>query len=124
MEPPEQNLYPILSDLLEDWNATSRESFEGIYVVGTRWSPSTHELKDFLAKSQIPYRWIEPGSTSDPRIAAAVGDSPESLPVLIFADGSILQKPTLPDVAAKLGLTTAPTRDFTTSLLLVPAPRD
>ncbi len=111
-EPPEQNLYPILSDLLEDWNATSRESFEGIYVVGTRWSPSTHELKDFLAKSQIPYRWIEPGSTSDPRIAAAVGDSPESLPVLIFADGSILQKPTLPDVAAKLGLTTAPTRDF------------
>ena len=111
-EPPEQNLYPILSDLLEDWNATSRESFEGIYVVGTRWSPSTHELKDFLAKSQIPYRWIEPGSTSDPRITAAVGDSPEGLPVLIFADGSILQKPTLPDVAAKLGLTTAPNRDF------------
>jgi CheY-like chemotaxis protein len=43
-EPPEQNLYPILADLLEDWNATSRESFEGIYVVGTRWSPSTHEF--------------------------------------------------------------------------------
>ena len=111
-EPPEQNLYPILSDLLEDWNATSRESFEGIYIVGTRWSPSTHELKDFLAKSQIPYRWIEPGSTSDPRITAAVGESPEGLPVLIFADGSILQKPTLPDVAAKLGLSTAPARDF------------
>ncbi|MGC2767996.1 MAG: FAD-dependent oxidoreductase [Candidatus Acidiferrum sp.] len=111
-EPPEQNLYPILSDLLDDWNATSRESFEGIYVVGTRWSPNTHELKDFLAKSQIPYRWIEPGSTSDPRIHAAVGDSPEILPVLIFPDGSVLQKPALPDVAAKLGLTTAPTRDF------------
>jgi thioredoxin reductase (NADPH) len=111
-EPPEQNLYPILSDLLDDWNATSRESFEGIYVVGTRWSPSTHELKDFLAKSQIPYRWIEPGSTSDPRIHAAIGDSPTTLPVLIFPDGSVLQKPALPDVAVKLGLTTAPTRDF------------
>lgn len=111
-EPPEENLYPILSDLLDDWNATSRESFEGIYVVGTRWSPSTHELKDFLAKSQIPYRWIEPGSTSDPRINAAVGDSPAALPVLIFPDGSVLQKPTLPDVVAKLGLTTTPTRDF------------
>jgi thioredoxin reductase (NADPH) len=111
-EPPEQNLYPVLSDLLEDWNATSRESFEGICVVGTRWSPSTHELKDFLAKSQIPYRWIEPGSTSDPRINAAVGDSPPALPVLIFPDGSVLQKPALPDVAAKLGLTTTPTRDF------------
>jgi thioredoxin reductase (NADPH) len=111
-EPPEQNLYPILSDLLEDWNATSRETFEGIYVVGTRWSPSTHELKDFLAKSQIPYRWIEPGSTSDPRISAAVGDSPTALPVVIFPDGSVLAKPALPDVAAKLGLATKPTRDF------------
>lgn len=111
-EPPEQNLYPVIADLLEDWNATSRESFEGIYVVGTRWSPSTHELKDFLAKSQIPYRWIEPGSTSDPRISAAVGDSPAELPVLIFPDGSVLPKPALPEVAAKLGLTTAPTRDF------------
>jgi thioredoxin reductase (NADPH) len=111
-EPPEQNLYPILSDLLDDWNATSRESFEGIYVVGTRWSPSTHDLKDFLAKSQIPYRWIEPGSTSDPRINAAVGELPDVTPVLIFPDGSVLQKPTLPDVAAKLGLTTAPTREF------------
>jgi thioredoxin reductase (NADPH) len=112
-EPPEQNLYPILSDLLDDWNANSRESFEGIYVVGTRWSPSTHDLKDFLAKSQIPYRWLEPGSTSDPRIAAACGDSATTTyPVLIFPDGSVLQKPALPDVAVKLGLTTKPTRDF------------
>jgi thioredoxin reductase (NADPH) len=111
-EPPEQNLYPILADLLEDWNATSRDSFEGIYIVGTRWSPQTHELKDFLAKSQIPYRWIEPGATSDPRIAAAVGDSPTVLPVLIFPDGSVLEKPALPAVAAKLGLNTTPTRDF------------
>ena len=110
-EPPEENLYPVISDLLEDWNATSRESFEGIYVVGTRWSPGTHELKDFLAKSQIPYRWVEPGSTSNPRIDAAVGDTPTALPLLIFPDGSVLHKPTLPDLAAKLGLTTAPTRD-------------
>lgn len=111
-EPPEQNLFPILSDLLDDWNATSRETFEGIYVVGTRWSPSTHELKDFLAKSQIPYRWMEPGATSDPRIRAAIGEEPSVLPVLIFPDGSILQKPALPDVASKLGLTTKPNREF------------
>jgi thioredoxin reductase (NADPH) len=111
-EPPEQNLYPILSDLLDDWNATSRESFEGIYVVGTRWAPSTHELKDFLAKSQIPYRWIEPGTTSDPRIHAAIRDSTAALPVLIFPDGSVLEKPTLPDLASKLGLTTTPALDF------------
>jgi thioredoxin reductase (NADPH) len=111
-EPPEQNLYPILSDLLEDWNATSRESFEGIYIVGTRWAPSTHELKNFLAKSQIPYRWVEPGGTSDPRIQAAVGDDLSDLPVMIFPDGSVLKKPQLPEVASKLGLTTTPTREF------------
>jgi thioredoxin reductase (NADPH) len=111
-EPPEQNLYPIIADLLEDWNATSRESFEGIYVVGTRWAPSTHELKNFLAKSQIPYRWLEPGATSDPRIRAAVGEEAADLPVVIFSDGSILKKPALPDVAAKLGLTTSPSCEF------------
>ena len=111
-EPPEQNLYPIISDLLEDWNATSRESFDGIYVVGTRWAPSTHELKNFLAKSQIPYRWMEPGSTSDPRIRTAIGEEPTDLPVVIFPDGSTLKKPSLPDVATKLGLTTSPTREF------------
>src|SRR5580704_10742340 len=111
-EPPEQNLYPVISDLLEDWQATSREMFEGVQVIGTRWSPSTHELKDFLAKSQIPYRWTEPGATADPRIQAALGDSPANLPVLIFPDGSVLERPTLPELAVKLGLTSAPARDF------------
>lgn len=111
-EPPEQNLYPVLSDLLEDWSATSRDSFEGVYVVGTRWSPATHELKDFLAKSQIPYRWMEPGETSDPRIQAAVGDNPAVLPVVIFPDGSVLEKPEIMALAAKLGLTSKPSREF------------
>lgn len=111
-EPPEQNLYPILADLLEDWNATSRESFDGVYVVGTRWAPSTHDLKNFLAKSQIPYRSIEPDATADPRIQAAVGDTPTDLPVVIFPDGSLLRKPALPEVAAKLGLATMPSREF------------
>jgi thioredoxin reductase (NADPH) len=111
-EPPEQNLYPVISDLLDDWQATSREMFEGVQVIGTRWSPSTHELKDFLAKSQIPYRWTEPGTTADPRIQTALGDSPAKLPALIFPDGSVLERPTLPEVAVKLGLTSAPARDF------------
>jgi thioredoxin reductase (NADPH) len=111
-EPPEQNLYPVISDLLDDWTATSREVFEGVQVIGTRWSPSTHELKDFLAKSQIPYRWTEPGGATDPRIQAALGDSPAKLPALIFPDGSVLERPTLPDLAVKLGLTNAPARDF------------
>src|SRR5258706_9844858 len=71
-EPPEQNLYPVLTDQLEDWQAGNRESFDGAYVVGTRWAPETHRLKDFLAKSQVPYRWIEPDGISDPRVKAAL----------------------------------------------------
>ncbi len=111
-EPPEQNLYPVLADLLEDWNATSSASFEGVYVIGTRWSPATYDLKDFLAKSQIPYRWMEPGATSDPRIQAAIGDAPENLPVVIFPDGSVLERPDVASVAAKLGLNSVPSREF------------
>ena len=111
-EPPEQNLYPVIADLLDDWTATSRESFEGVYIVGSRWSPATYELKDFLAKSQIPYRWMEPGATSDPRIQAAVGDTPANLPVVIFPDGTVLEKPDVLAVAAKLGLASTPSREF------------
>ena len=59
-EPPEQHLYPVLVDQLEDWQATNRLAFDGVYIVGTRWAPETHRLKDFLAKSQVPYRWINP----------------------------------------------------------------
>jgi len=102
----------VLADLLDDWNATSRESFDGVYVVGTRWSPATYELKDFLAKSQIPYRWMEPDATSDPRIQAAIGDTPRALPVVIFPDGSVLEKPDVWAVAAKLGLASTPSREF------------
>lgn len=111
-EPPEQNLFPVLTDLLEDWNAGNTATFEGTYIVGARWNPETHRLKDFLAKSQIPYRWIEPGAAADPRIEAAVGKGERAMPVVVFPDGSILERPDTTVLAAKLGLSTAPSRDF------------
>lgn len=111
-EPPEQNLYPVLSDLLDDWNALGKNVFEGIYVVGTRWSPATHQLKDFLAKSQVPYRWMEPGDETDPRLKAAMGETTGDLPAVIFPDGTLLRQPELSAVAAKLGLVTAAQREF------------
>jgi thioredoxin reductase (NADPH) len=111
-EPPEQNLYPVLTDLLDDWSAGNSAVFEGTYIVGNRWNPQTHQLKDFLAKSQIPYRWIEPGAAADPRIEAALGNSPRALPAVIFPDGSVMEQPATSALAAKLGLYTAPSRDF------------
>jgi thioredoxin reductase (NADPH) len=111
-EPPEENLYPVLTDLLDDWTAGNSAVFEGTYIVGNRWNPQTHQLKDFLAKSQIPYRWIEPGAAADPRIEAALGNATRALPAVIFPDGSVMEQPTTSALAAKLGLYTAPSRDF------------
>lgn len=111
-EPPEHSLYPVLLDQLEDWQANNHDSFDGTYVVGTRWAPETHRLKDFLAKNQIPYRWVEPENISDPRIKAALDERTVELPAVIFQDGSILERPHLAQVAEKLGLTTVPIDRF------------
>ncbi len=106
-EPPEQNLYPVLSDLLDDWSAEHPEMFEGVYVVGSRWLPDTHRIKDFLAKSQVPYRWVESEPADDPRVRAALPADP-ALPVVVFPDGVVLERPSQEMLAAKLGLTTVP----------------
>jgi thioredoxin reductase (NADPH) len=111
-EPPELHLYPVLADQLEDWQAGNRESFDGVFVVGTRWAPETHRLKDFLAKSQVPYRWIEPEGITDVRVLAALGEKPPVLPAVILPDGSVLERPDLAQVADKLGLVTIPSRRF------------
>jgi thioredoxin reductase (NADPH) len=111
-EPPEQHLFPVLTDLLGDWTAGNAATFEGTYIVGDRWSPGTHELKDFLAKSQIPYRWIEPGAAADPRVMEALGTAQRALPLVIFPDGTVLEKPEISALAAKLGLSSSPARDF------------
>jgi len=58
-DPPEENLYPILDDLLEDWQGTFLRPFEGIRVLGNRWSPISHNIKDFLARNHVPYRWLD-----------------------------------------------------------------
>jgi len=111
-EPPEQHLYPVLADQLEDWRAGDREAFEGVYIVGTRWAPDTHRLKDFLAKSQVPYRWLEPEGLSDPRAKAALGERPVAMPAVILPDGSVLERPGLAEVAERLGLVSTPSRRF------------
>jgi thioredoxin reductase (NADPH) len=111
-EPPEQHLYPVLVDQLEDWQAGNREAFDGVYIVGTRWAPETHRLKDFLAKSQVPYRWIEPEGITNTRVLAALGDKPPALPVVILADGSVLERPELSQMADRLGLAMVPSGHF------------
>jgi thioredoxin reductase (NADPH) len=106
-DPPEERLYPVLSDLLGDWQASYRPAFEGIRLIGLRWSPQAHALKDFLARNQLPYQWldIELDSSALQYLQAANAD-PAVLPVVLFPDGSHLVRPTAALVAEKVGLRT------------------
>jgi thioredoxin reductase (NADPH) len=105
-DPPEEKLYPLLSDLLDDWQSHYRSPFEGIRVVGSHWSPASHQVKDFLARNNIPYKWCDPETNEEGRQLIELSDSKLELPCLFFADGSTLEKPDNREIADKVGLKT------------------
>jgi thioredoxin reductase (NADPH) len=115
-DPPSEHLYPQLDDLLDDWQATYRPTFEGIRVLGTRWSPKSYDLRDFLARNHVPYQWIDVEiSANDPetkRLMEALGPEAASLPVVLFPDGTKLLESLPADVAKKVGLRTRAQTDF------------
>jgi len=115
-DPPEEHLYPQLDDLLDDWRAAYHPAFEGIRVLGTRWSPRSYELRDFLARNHVPYQWIDVElSANDPetkRLLDALGPEGASLPVVLFPDGTKLLEGVPTDVAQKVGLRTRAQTDF------------
>ena len=111
--PPEQNLYPVLDDLLSDWLTTVEVPFDGIRVAGTLWSATSHTIKDFLARSQIPYQWLDIEQDAEARaLVEAVNKEQRRLPVLFFPDGSTLIDPDIITVAEKVGLRTQATQPF------------
>lgn len=112
--PPEEKLYPVLDDLLDEWLAGFRPTFEGIRVVGNRWSPESHQVKNFLARNQIPYQWldIELASEAKQLIEYAESDSQQQLPLVLFPDGSRLIKPSNGEIAQRIGLKTQAERPF------------
>ena len=115
-DPPDEHLYPVIDDLLEDWQSSFRPHFEGVRVLGTRWSPQAYALRDFLARNQTPYRWldVEMGE-SDPEVrqlVEALGAEVSRLPMVIFPDGSSLDTPGTTEVAEKLGLRVRPEMAF------------
>ncbi|MEM7333695.1 MAG: FAD-dependent oxidoreductase [Chloroflexota bacterium] len=111
--PPEQNLYPVLDDLLSDWEASAQFPFDGIRVAGTLWSPSSHKIKDFLARSQIPYEWLDIERDSEAKVLVeSVNREKHRLPVLFFPDGDTLIAPDITAVADKVGLQTQPNQPF------------
>jgi thioredoxin reductase (NADPH) len=115
-DPPEERLYPALDDLLDDWQASFRPPFEGVRVLGHRWSPESYLVRDFLARNQVPYQWVDvetPQQTAEiRRLITAAGAELQHLPYFVFADGSSLTEPTTAQLAEKLGLRVRPEMAF------------
>jgi thioredoxin reductase (NADPH) len=112
-DPPEERLFPVLDDLLDDWEAGYEPEFVGLRLVGHRWSPDTRRLREFLARNLVPFRWVdvEVDAEEADRLRQATGD--ERLPLVVLADGAHQVAPTNREVAAAVGLrTTTETESF------------
>jgi thioredoxin reductase (NADPH) len=102
--PPEEKLFPVISDLLDDWQGHYTPDFKGIKLIGYQFSPKSHEIKDYLAGNLIPYRWFDMTSNPEAKTLLDVNNLNDSdLPVIIYEDGTCAAKPTIRQVAEKTG---------------------
>jgi thioredoxin reductase (NADPH) len=112
-DPPDERLYPVLDELLEDWKAHARPPFGGIRIAGTLWSLASHQVKDFLVRHQIPYQWLDVESDAKARaLVEAHNQGQLKIPTIFFPDGTALVEPTLQQVAEKAGLATEAAMQF------------
>ncbi|HEY3954884.1 MAG TPA: FAD-dependent oxidoreductase [Streptosporangiaceae bacterium] len=111
-DPPEEKLYPVVDALLNTWLASDHRPVPETKVVGHRWSARSSEVREFLARNQVPYRWYSTDDEEGRRLLAAAGADGLTLPVVITPDGEALVAPSDPDLAARVGLATTPSADF------------
>ncbi|HET6529042.1 MAG TPA: FAD-dependent oxidoreductase [Actinoplanes sp.] len=111
-DPPEEKLYPVIDALLDAWLETGDRELADLRVVGHRWSEPSYQLRDFLTRNLVPYRWLSADEAEGRRLLEAAAVGPESIPLLVTADGRALTRPTASEVAEAAGLSTAPDRDF------------
>ena len=106
-DPPEERLYPVLEDLLDDWQVAHRPSAEGIRVVGHAWTPDSHRIKEFLAGNHVPYAWMDVATSADAQaLLETAGPGDATLPMLFFPDGTSLANPSNRAIANRIGLQT------------------
>ncbi len=104
-DPPQERLYPVLNDLLEEWQVGFKPKFRGIRVVGYNYSPKSHQVKDFLAGNLLPYQWLDIETSPEANELLSLHDIPaKTLPAVFFEDGSAIADPTVQAIAAKIGL--------------------
>ncbi|MGW2565806.1 FAD-dependent oxidoreductase [Streptomyces sp. NPDC001537] len=111
-DPPEEKLYPVLDDLLEAWRRSDFRPVPSIKVVGHRWSARSSDVREFLARNQVPYRWYSADEPEGRRLLTAAGHDGQRLPLVVTPDGTPLVEPEAPELAARVGLATTPAADF------------
>jgi len=112
-DPPEEKLYPVLTDLLDDWKAGYQPPFEGLRVVGHRWSLKDHRVRTFLTSNHVPYRWLDVDGNPDAlKLLNERRLDSDKLPVVLFSDGTFLVDPEPEALASRVGLSTQAAQDF------------
>ncbi len=113
-DPPEEKLYPVLNDLLDDWRAGFRAPFEGLRVVGNRWSLDDYRIRTFLSRNYVPYRWLDVGAENEEAVKLLEERQlkPEDLPAVLFPDGTVLTHAEPDQLAARVGLRTQAAQEF------------
>lgn len=103
-DPAEERLYPALDDLLDDWRAVDRPPFEGVRLLGHRWSPRAHELRDLLARNHVPYQWLDVEVDREATALLEVAAEPPTIPALVLQDGQVLSAPSNIEALAAVGV--------------------
>jgi thioredoxin reductase (NADPH) len=111
-DPPEEKLYPVIDALLEAWSSTDQRPVEETKVVGHRWSARSSEVREFLARNQVPYRWYQVDEPEGERLVRAAGEDGSRLPVVVTTGGDALVAPSDAELATRVGLATTPSADF------------
>ncbi len=111
-DPPEEKFYPVIDELLAAWQVVGDREVAEVKVIGHRWSAASYKIRDFLARNLVPYRWFSADEPEGRRLLDAAGVGPEAIPMVVTPDGQTLTSPAASEVAAAVGLSTAPVRDF------------
>ncbi len=111
-EPPEEKLYPVIDELLAAWQRDGHTAERKLKILGHPWSAPSYEVRDFLARNLVSYRWYNVAEPDGKRLMAAAGATPDDIPVVITSAGDTLIRPGLAELADAVGLSTAPTEEF------------
>jgi thioredoxin reductase (NADPH) len=108
-DPPEEKLFPVVEDLVSSWEAGAALESGGVRLIGHRFSAASHDLRDFLARNQVPARWLDVERDAEARqLLKVAGVEDDRLPVALLEDGSVLEQPTVLELAERLGVAGQP----------------